>query len=126
MYHYVYYGEVLMLDEDEWSRGKHFTLVSDNGVSLDLPRVCRQLYQETVLLLYTLAVFDFGTHREAFFAMETFLENRSEAHIRAIGKVGFWEQCGWISRDEKIPAYANRAWTGVYWADGIGIDYSGS
>ena len=114
-----------MLDEDEWSRGKHFTLVSDNGVSLDLPRVCRQLYQETVLLLYTLAVFDFGTHREAFSAMKMFLKNRTGAQIRAIGKVGFWEQCGRMSGDGKIP-YANLAWSGIYWAKGWGIDYSGS
>jgi len=112
-----------MLDEDKWSRGKIITLVSDNGVCLGLPRVSRQFYQETALLPYKMAAFDFGTQFDAIFAMRKFLKNRSEAHILAISRVGFWERYG--KRDDGRRQYANIAWPAVYWAEWLKIEYTG-
>jgi len=121
VYHYIFCNEIFRLNQHKWSCTKTTTLVSDNDVSLDLPRVSRQLYQETALLPYKLAVFDFGTRIEAYSTLRKFLKNRSEAHILAMRIVGFSGRSRMLRNVKR--KYTNREfWPAVYWAKWLRIN----
>lgn len=64
---------------------------------LKLLRVCHQLYHETALLPYQLAIFEFGYEFEGFFdsfpphSLEKFLLNRPREQVEAIGRIRVYE-----------------------------------
>jgi len=116
VYHYVFCGEVYILNDMGWVHERRITLRSSSCNDLALLQVSRQLHQETALLPYKLATFDLGVDEwivgsSKDDAIVTFLELRSMAQIRALSRLEYHKYFrAWIKDDIEMG-------TGLYWAE---------
>jgi hypothetical protein len=116
VYYHVFCDEVFELDEERWFDGLSITSPRSNGKNyLGLPLVSRQLNQETGLLPYKLAIFDFSTdvcyrHDSARGIITTFLETRSVAQMNILGALRYKEYNPVKDKWETLEG------TGMYWA----------
>ena len=118
--------KIFILDDYQWFYTRRTTLRSYDRKGIALLRVSRQLHQETAMLPYKLATFDFGVDhwdggRRKTDAIVTFLELRSMAQVRALTRLEYHKSFyAWRKDDVETG-------TGLYWAEYWGCkNYSSS
>lgn len=115
---------VLKYDYDEGQVYTYYDTIPHDRHRLSLLRVCRQLYRETSLLLYQLAIFEFGLEVEGFFhsllphTLVKFLVNRSREKVEAISRIRVY-QFDMTYGTPTVVGHELR--TGLYWSARLGL-----